>query len=413
MKATVSFATKARWSDAWPGRLERLDRQPAGLERALDDLDAVALDELRVAGDVIGVRVRRQQVRHVQALALDDLVQRLERRAAVDEDRRAAGLVREQVRVREPVGMHAPLDQHGKTVHGEKGSRPAMASSSLGARARVAARAWRLFLRRVRQRRKRYRRNRHRRSARPSGARRAGRGGDHVRARPAAAAEPGRGAGPGADGTETGGSATAAARARRHDLRQRRARAAALATAATSTFGVRRRGGGRLAESVPGAVAGTDGGRGASPPARVGRAGRWVGATRATACRAAVRFTDRGVGFARRRRCGRLGGGSRPRCCRRCGPRRGRRPAAPGRRRSRRRRRARSRRARRPHAASGSRAPRARTARRASSGTGGRKTGLRIATVGGSSCSRSERRARKSSIWIDATVEPASSAISA
>ena len=103
MNATVSFATKARWSDAWPGRLERLDRQPAGLERALDDLDAVALDELRVAGDVVGVRVRRQQVRHVQALALDDLVQRLERRAAVDEDRRAAGLVREQVRVREPV----------------------------------------------------------------------------------------------------------------------------------------------------------------------------------------------------------------------------------------------------------------------------------------------------------------------
>ena len=132
MKATVSFATKARWSDAWPGSLERLDREAAGLERALDDLDAVALDELGVAGDVVGVRVRREQVRDVQALALDDLVQRLERRAAVDEDGRPAGLVREQVRVREPVGMHAPLDQHGETVTPRERIAAAMASPLSG-----------------------------------------------------------------------------------------------------------------------------------------------------------------------------------------------------------------------------------------------------------------------------------------
>ena len=76
-----------------PGRLERLDAQAAGLERALDDLEPVALDELVVAGDVVGMRVRRQQVGDRQPFALDDLVQRGERRAAVDEDGRAAGLV--------------------------------------------------------------------------------------------------------------------------------------------------------------------------------------------------------------------------------------------------------------------------------------------------------------------------------
>ena len=44
-------------------------------------------------------------------------------------------------------------------------------------------------------------------------------------------------------------------------------------------------------------------------------------------------------------------------------------------------------------------------------GSGGRKIRRRD-TVGGSSWSRSERRARKSSIWIDATVESTSAAIS-
>ena len=105
--------------------LERLDRETAGLDRPFDDLEPVALDELLVAGHVVGVRVRREQVRDRESFALDGLVQRLERRAAVDENRRPARFVRDEVRVREPLGMHAPLDQHAGTVHREKGLRPA------------------------------------------------------------------------------------------------------------------------------------------------------------------------------------------------------------------------------------------------------------------------------------------------
>ena len=62
------------------------------------------------------MRVRRQQMGDLKTFALDDLVQRVERRAAVDEDGRSARLVREQVRVREPLRMHAPVDQHHGTV---------------------------------------------------------------------------------------------------------------------------------------------------------------------------------------------------------------------------------------------------------------------------------------------------------
>ena len=76
-----------------PRRLERLDPQAAGLQRALDDLEPVALDELIVPRDVVGVRVRRQQVGDGQPFALDGLVQRPERSAAVDEDGRSARLV--------------------------------------------------------------------------------------------------------------------------------------------------------------------------------------------------------------------------------------------------------------------------------------------------------------------------------
>ena len=46
--------------------------------------------------------------------ALDRVEQRLERRAAVDEDGGAARLVGHEIRVREPPRVHASLDQHAR-----------------------------------------------------------------------------------------------------------------------------------------------------------------------------------------------------------------------------------------------------------------------------------------------------------
>ena len=73
--------TNVTWSSAWPG---------VGIDCAQSTscvpLDAEAPLELRVAGDVVVVRVGRQQRLHLETLSLDDLEQRLERRAAVDEE---------------------------------------------------------------------------------------------------------------------------------------------------------------------------------------------------------------------------------------------------------------------------------------------------------------------------------------
>jgi len=89
-----------------------MHRETTGLEVALDDGAAVAGADLVVAGDVIGVGVRREQMRDVQAMALDGLEERLERCPGVDEDGRPTRLVADQVRVGEPAGVHAPLDNH-------------------------------------------------------------------------------------------------------------------------------------------------------------------------------------------------------------------------------------------------------------------------------------------------------------
>ena len=49
------------------------------------------------------------------ALAVDGLEERLERRAAVDEDGRPARAVRDEVGIREPARVHAPVDlQHAR-----------------------------------------------------------------------------------------------------------------------------------------------------------------------------------------------------------------------------------------------------------------------------------------------------------
>ena len=92
--------------------LECLEAETPSFERGLDDLEAVALPQLAVAGDVIRVGVRRQQVRDRQAVPFDSVVERLERRTRVDEDRRAALFVGDEIGVREPAWMHASLDEH-------------------------------------------------------------------------------------------------------------------------------------------------------------------------------------------------------------------------------------------------------------------------------------------------------------
>ena len=96
-------------------RRERLHAKVARLDGARRHLEPIALHELVVAGDVIGVPVRQQQVRRRQPMALDRLDQRLERGTAVHEDGDSALLGGEDVRVREPGRMQAPLDEHGGT----------------------------------------------------------------------------------------------------------------------------------------------------------------------------------------------------------------------------------------------------------------------------------------------------------
>ncbi len=107
-----------------PGRRERSIRSPPVSTGPDVISSAEALDELVVAGDVIGVAVGDEKVRRRDALALDRLEERLERRAAVDEDRRPAGLVGEQEGVREPGRVHAPLDDHRAQILREESARP-------------------------------------------------------------------------------------------------------------------------------------------------------------------------------------------------------------------------------------------------------------------------------------------------
>ena len=95
-----------------PGCLERAHGEPAGLEVALHDRDAIAGANLVVACDVIGVGVGREQMGDGQAVPLDGLEERLERSARIDEDARPARLVSDQVGVGEPARVHAPLDDH-------------------------------------------------------------------------------------------------------------------------------------------------------------------------------------------------------------------------------------------------------------------------------------------------------------
>jgi hypothetical protein len=95
-----------------PGRRQRSDREAADLEVALHDPAVVASENCAVAGDVVRVGMRRQEGRDGQAVARDGVEQRSKRCARVDEHRRSARFVADQVRVREPARIHAPFDDH-------------------------------------------------------------------------------------------------------------------------------------------------------------------------------------------------------------------------------------------------------------------------------------------------------------
>jgi phage shock protein A len=111
-----------------PGRPQSLDAEVSGLDdlpvperlRSVDallprgdDAQSEALLELPVVGDVVPVRVCRQEVRDVHLEPVDRGEERRDRGARIDEDGRASGAVRNQVRVGEPLGIHAPFDDHG------------------------------------------------------------------------------------------------------------------------------------------------------------------------------------------------------------------------------------------------------------------------------------------------------------
>jgi hypothetical protein len=63
-------------------------------------------------GDVILVGVRREEVRRVHLEPIDRREERLDGRSRIDEDRRAAGVIRDEIGVREPLRIHAPFDDH-------------------------------------------------------------------------------------------------------------------------------------------------------------------------------------------------------------------------------------------------------------------------------------------------------------
>jgi len=112
VKARLAVADEGQVIVLVARRRQGLEAKAARFQRPLDDLKSVTLAQLAVAGDVIRIGVRRQQVRDRKAEPLDGLVKRLERRTGIHEDARPALSVRDQIGVRKPGGMHAPLDDH-------------------------------------------------------------------------------------------------------------------------------------------------------------------------------------------------------------------------------------------------------------------------------------------------------------
>src|SRR5262249_16952135 len=109
LKQSSPFTTNDRPSSLWPGAPPPSTPRPAsraaGLEGARHARDA----ELALVLDVVAVTVGAEDCDRLRSPALHGFEQRLHRRTAVDEDGGSALLVRDDVRIREVSGMHAPL----------------------------------------------------------------------------------------------------------------------------------------------------------------------------------------------------------------------------------------------------------------------------------------------------------------
>ncbi len=94
-------------------RRDRFDREASGTERAGHDRKP----ELALVGDVVAVGVRAENVSRGQVVLLREGMERLERRAGVDENGGPARLVAHEIGVREPAGVEAACDEHHRKLH--------------------------------------------------------------------------------------------------------------------------------------------------------------------------------------------------------------------------------------------------------------------------------------------------------
>ena len=106
-KQTCPLKRKATWSSEGGCRIASICI-PASSKWLGHDFEP----QLGLVLDVVGVGVRAQDVGGPHLPARGDRLERLHGSAAVDEHGPLAVLIRDQVGVREPVRMHAPLDAH-------------------------------------------------------------------------------------------------------------------------------------------------------------------------------------------------------------------------------------------------------------------------------------------------------------
>ena len=93
-----------------PRRRDRLDREALGLERGRHHRQV----ELLLVLDVVGVGVCAEEVGQAEAVGRDELEQRRDRRARIDEDGGPPAALADDEGVGEVAGMHASREQHGR-----------------------------------------------------------------------------------------------------------------------------------------------------------------------------------------------------------------------------------------------------------------------------------------------------------